>query len=103
MCRPEELYDKYKEVLDQKKIDYKKKYADGDISKKEYKKQMSNILDIDALPKCKKISVIEGGYETFWTSVFVKPLAWVIVNIGKFLKECYGLAIIVVTIIIKII
>ena len=103
LCRPSELYDKYKDVLDQKKIDYKKKYTDGDISKKEYNKQIKLILNVDDLPKCKKISIVEGGYETFWTSVFVKPLAWVIVNIGKLLKNCYGLAIVVVTIIIKLI
>ena len=61
------------------------------------------MLDIDELPKCKNISVIEGGYETFWTSVFIKPLAWFIVKVGAHLKNNYGLAIILITIIIKLV
>ena len=39
----------------------------------------------------------------FWTSVFVKPLAWVIVNVGKFLGNNYGFSIIVITFLIKLI
>jgi len=103
LCKPGELKETYEEVLEQKKIDYKEKYDSGDISKKEYKSKIKNILDIEKLPNCKKISVVEGGYETFWTSVFVKPLAWVIVNAGKLLKNNYGLAIICITILIKLI
>lgn len=103
LCRPVNLKDKYIEVIEQKKIDYKKKYEDGDISKKEYKKNIDSLLDIDELPVCTKMSVVEGGYESLWTSVFVKPLAWVIVNVGKLLGNSYGLAVIIVTILIKLI
>lgn len=103
LCKPEELADKYKEVTEQKKLDYKKMYEDGDISKKDYNKKLKNILDIDSLPKCTSIKVIEGKYENIWTSIFVKPLAWLIVNIGKILGNSYGLSIIVVTILIKLI
>ena len=103
LCKPEALEKTYKEALEQKKKNYKKMYEDGDMSKNEYNKKKKNILDIDKLPVCTKISVVQGGYETFWTSVFVKPLAWVIVNVGKFLWNNYGLAIIVVTILIKLI
>ena len=35
LCKPDELYNKYNEVLKQKKIDYERKLEDGDISKKE--------------------------------------------------------------------
>ena len=62
------------------------------------KERISNLLVIDDLPICTEISIIEGGYETLWTSVFVKPLAWLIVNIGKVLWNNYGLAIIIITI-----
>ena len=67
-----------------------------------FRDYVAKILDIDSLPKCKDISVVQGGYETLWTSVFVKPLAWVIVNIGKIINS-YGLSIILVTILIKLI
>ncbi len=103
LCKPSQLADTYKKTIEQKKIDYKKMYDDGDISKKEYNKRINNMLDIDKLPSCTKMSAFEGGYETLWTSVFVKPLAWVIVNIGKLLKNSYGLSIIIVTILIKLI
>ena len=103
LCKPDALKDSYEKALEQKKLDYDKMYEEGDISKKEYNKKVKSILDIDKLPECTKISVVEGGYETFWTSVFVKPLAWVIVNVGKLLKNSYGLAIILVTLLIKIV
>lgn len=103
LCRPEALKDTYIEALEKKREDFEKKLEDGDISKKDFEKKTKNLLDIDKLPVCTKISVVEGGYETFWTSVFVKPLAWVIVNIGKLLWSSYGLAIIVTTILIKLI
>lgn len=103
LCQPEELKDIYEDAIKQKKKDYKKMYEDGDLSKNDYKEKTKEILNIDKLPVCTKISVVEGGYETLWTSVFVKPLAWVIVNIGKLLWNNYGLAIIIITILIKLI
>lgn len=103
LCQPDSLRDVYEDSINQKKKDYKKLYEDGDLSKNEYKKKVNNLLDIDKLPVCTEISIIEGGYETLWTSVFVKPLAWVIVNIGKALWSNYGLAIIIITILIKLV
>lgn len=103
LCQPEELKDVYEDAIKQKKKDYKEMYEEGDLSKKDYKSKIENILDIDKLPVCTEISVVEGGYETLWTSVFVKPLAWIIVNLGKLLWSNYGLAIIVITIIIKLV
>ena len=102
LCQPNELKESYEKALSKKINDYKEKYEAGDISKKEYNKKINNVLDIDKLPKCEEISVVEGGYETLWTSVFVKPLAWIIVTVGKLVKN-YGLAIILITILIKLI
>ena len=103
LCKPVELREEYDKAIENKQKDYKKMYEAGDLSKNEYKEKKKNILNIDKLPVCTEISVIEGGYETLWTSVFVKPLAWVIVNIGKLLWNNYGFAIIVITILIKLI
>ncbi len=102
LCKPDKLYDEYDKAIKQKQKDYKKMYKNGDLSKKEYNKKMDNIIDLEKLPKCENISIVQGGYETFWTSVFVKPLAWAIVNLGKIVKN-YGLAIILATIIIRLI
>ena len=103
LCQPDELRDVYEDAIKQKKKDYKKLYEKGDLSKNEYKEKINNLLNIDKLPVCTEISIVEGGYETLWTSVFVKPLAWVIVNIGKLLLNNYGLAIVVITILIKLV
>ena len=61
----------------------------------------ANNVNIEELPKCEKFSPI-GHYEGLWTSLFVKPLAWVIIKIGKVLKN-YGLALIVTCLIIRLI
>ena len=55
---------------------------------------------IDNLPKCENFSPI-GNYEELWTSLFVKPLAWVIIQIGTLLGN-YGLALIVACLIIRL-
>ena len=102
LCQPNELKTDYEKALAKKLKDYKAKYEAGDISKKDYDKKTKNTLNLDSLPKCENISVVEGGYETFWTSVFVKPLAWLIVKVGKLVKN-YGLSIILITILIKLV
>ena len=55
---------------------------------------------IDNLPKCENFSPI-GNYEGLWTRLFVKPLAWVIIQIGTLLGN-YGLALIVACLIIRL-
>lgn len=102
LCKPVELKDTYEDAIKTKKKELKKQYTEGDISKKEYNKEVEELLDLDELPVCTEISITEGGYESIWTSVFVKPLAWVIVKIGKLVGN-YGLSIIIVTILIKLI
>ena len=103
LCKPEELKNEYIKAIDKKQVDLLKKYEDGDISKKKYDKEKYNMLDIEKLPVCKKMTAFEGGYETFWTSIFVKPLAWFIIQIGNLLKNNYALALIIVTLIIRLI
>ena len=48
-----------------------------------------NNVDIDKLPKCETFKPF-SEYEGLWTTIFVKPLAWAIINIG-FLLEKIGL------------
>jgi len=60
-----------------------------------------NNIDIDSLPACKNFNPI-SNYEGLWTSIFVKPLAWLIIKIGLVLKN-YGLSIIVTCLIIRFI
>lgn len=53
----------------------------------------------EKIKKCENFSPFDK-YENLWTSVFVKPIAWVIIKIGSYLKS-YGLAIIIVTLLIR--
>lgn len=62
-----------------------------------YKK---NNLDLEKLPKCNEFVPTSGGYEGIWTTIFVKPLAWIIIQIGKIAKN-YGLAVILITLLIR--
>jgi YidC/Oxa1 family membrane protein insertase len=59
-----------------------------------------NNVDITQLPKCTEFSFVNGEYEGFWTTVFVKPLVWLIIQIGKIVQN-YGLAIILTTLLIR--
>lgn len=56
-------------------------------------------VNIDKLPSCTNFTPI-GNYEGLWTSLFVKPLAWLILKIGNLLKN-YGLALIITCLIIR--
>ena len=70
-------------------------------NKKTIKIYEENGVDIDSLPKCSKFTPLKN-YEGLWTSIFVKPLAWLIIKIGGILKN-YGLALIATCLIIRVI
>lgn len=79
LCRPEtnELKEVYSENSDKLLVEYNK------------------------LPACKNLKINSGGYEGLWTSLFVKPLAWVIVKVGLLVKN-NGLAIMIVGLILRV-
>ena len=60
-----------------------------------------NNIDIESLPKCEEFQITSGGYEGIWTTIFVKPLAWLIIKLGAFVKN-YGIAVIIITILIRL-
>ena len=51
---------------------------------------------------CESFNVSSGGYEGLWTSIFVKPLAYVILFFGN-LTTNYGLGLIITSLIIRLI
>ena len=55
---------------------------------------------IPAVPRSQKVN--SGKYEGIWTTVFVKPLAFVILQLGKTTGN-YAIALIIVTLIIRLI
>lgn len=65
-------------------------------------KEHSDKVNLEELPICSEFNVTTGGYEGIWATIFVKPLAWLIINLGKLVKS-YGLAIIISTLLIRLI
>lgn len=61
-----------------------------------------NKVDLKKLPECKNFKINSGKYEGLWTTIFVKPLAFVILKIGGIVNN-YGIAVIIVSIIIRLI
>ena len=64
----------------------------------EYKKQ----IDISKLPKCENFKVTDSNYDGIWETLFVKPLAWLIIRLNNLFKN-YGITIIVLGLIIRFI
>ena len=63
---------------------------------------IENGVEIEKLPKCTKFNITSGGYDGVWDTIFVKPLAWLIIFLGKLVKN-YGLSVIIITILIRLI
>lgn len=61
-----------------------------------------NKIDLEKLPECEEFKIASGGYEGLWTSIFVKPLAWLILTIGDLVKN-YGLGLIIVSLLIRLV
>lgn len=61
-----------------------------------------NGVDLEELPKCEEFSIGSGGYEGLWTSILVKPLAWVIIQFGNIVKN-YGLGLIITSLLIRLV
>lgn len=59
------------------------------------------VVNYDDLPLCKNIKINSGGYEGLWTSIFVKPLAWLIVKLGLLVRS-YGVSIMIIGLALRI-
>lgn len=95
-------------VIDENKNE-QKSYVSNILCKPETKELIKVYKDNDKklaikyedLPKCSNLKINSGGYEGLWTSLFVKPLAWVIVKVGLVVKN-YGLAIMIVGFLLRL-
>lgn len=57
-------------------------------------------VDVDKLSSCSDFSLF-SSYEGLWASLFVKPLAWLIIRVGMLFNN-YGLALVVISILIRL-
>lgn len=63
---------------------------------------IDNGVDLNQYPKCNNFKITSGGYEGLWNSIFVKPLAWVILFFNKAVKNP-ALSLIITSILIRLI
>ena len=61
-----------------------------------------NKVKIDKLPKCEDFSVTSGKYEGLWAGIFIKPLAFILLFVGKYVGN-YAISLIIITLLIRLI
>ena len=71
-------------------------------NKQKIKTYEKNGVDLSKYPKCSEFKITSGGYEGLWDSIFVKPLAFVILWFNKYVNSA-ALALIITSIIIRLI
>ena len=106
LCRPtdEETIKLYEENnLDIDSLPYcvckdKKIKKEETIKNEETGEEETKTVEVD----CESFSITKGVYDGLWTSIFVKPLAYVILFFGRVTKN-YGLGLIITSLIIRLI
>ena len=58
-------------------------------------------VDIHKLPKCSNFKINSGGYEGLWNSIFVKPLAFVILWFNNYVNNA-AIALIITSLLIRL-
>ncbi len=61
-----------------------------------------NGVKIKDLPNCEDFKVTSGKYEGLWTSLFVKPLSFILILLGKEIGN-YAVSLIIISLIIRLI
>ena len=60
-------------------------------------------VELEDLNSCSKMKVYEkGNYDGLWVQLFVRPLAWLIIKVGKWLGN-YGLSVMIIGLLIRLI
>ena len=62
-------------------------------------------IKLEDLPKCSEMSIYENkSYNGLWVAIFVRPLAWLIIQLGKVMGPYgYGISVMLVGLMIRII
>lgn len=61
-----------------------------------------NGVNINKLPKCDEFKITSGKYEGLWTSIFVKPLAFILLLLGNKIGN-YAISLIIISLLIRLI
>ncbi len=66
------------------------------------KTYQENGVKVEKLPTCDEFKVTSGKYESLWTSFFIKPLAFVLLLVGRKVGN-YAISVIILSLIIRLI
>lgn len=102
VCKPnnKETIELYRETYKKKVESLDKQLKENEITKKNYEKQKSELVDVDKLVACEEFKLTSGGYEGLWTTIFVKPLTWLLLKLGSLVNN-YGVSIILITLLLR--
>jgi len=68
-----------------------------------YEKNKENMdVDYEKLNPCTKFTPKDVAYQSLWETIFVKPLAWLIIKVGQVVGN-YGLSVMIMGILIRLI
>ena len=69
-----------------------------------YKNNESHMtVELDKLHTCSKMKIYEkNAYDGLWVQLFVRPLAWLIIKVGKLVKN-YGISVMLIGLLIRLI
>lgn len=103
LCKTDETKKQYEELKNTKINEYQLKLDNGEISEEDFnnkKTDIENSFNIDNVAYCSEFKIFNGN-DGLWTTVFVKTLSWIIIQLGNITKN-YGWAIIIVTLAIRL-
>ena len=103
LCKTEITEKQYEELKNNKINEYQEKFNNGEISEEDFnnkKQDIENSFNISNVQNCSEFNVFNGN-DGLWTTLFVKTLSWIIIQLGNITKN-YGWAIIIVTILIRL-
>lgn len=96
VCKSDKVVEKVKVVKDE---EVTKENSEKETTEVEETKETEYI---EEEKDCEEFKVTSGGYDGLWTTIFVKPLAWVILFFGK-LTTSFGLGLIITSILIRLV
>lgn len=86
------------EIKEETKEENKKEEAKSE-DKEEKNQETKEVTENDT---CEELSIFKGKYDGLWTSIFVKPLAYIIIFFGKITGK-FGLGLIITSLLIRLI
>ncbi len=104
LCKTEATEEEFNKLKEQNKAKLDEQLNNSSITQEDYDKKIEELnktFDISDVAYCTEFQVFAEN-EGLWTTLFVKTLAWLIIQIGTFTKN-YGWAIILVTILIRLV